>query len=247
MAFAETLVALAEQDNRIVAVCNDSVGSSNLKKFRERYPDRLINVGIAEQNLVGVSAGLAAADDTRLAEVLDLAGVARDHLADIVAAALTVPVATDWHAVTFGTDSYWRGETHRLGDRPGALLRLLHELVVVDVEQVILVSSAPASADVHELVPSRLDGRGRFGEQVQAAEAAALQDVLLGRPAGLRLFIIRPEHNPIGPFDFAGAFDDRSDRPSPLAEVMSLGYEDAFRQFVEPIVAPSGDRVGMRR
>lgn len=61
VAFAETLLDLAEHDSRIVAVCNDSVGSSNLKKFRERFPDRLINVGIAEQNLVGVSAGLAAA------------------------------------------------------------------------------------------------------------------------------------------------------------------------------------------
>ena len=61
VAFAETLVALAEQDNRIVAVCNDSVGSSNLRAFKQRFPDRLINVGIAEQNLVGVSAGLASA------------------------------------------------------------------------------------------------------------------------------------------------------------------------------------------
>ena len=40
---------------------NDSVGSSNLKEFKRRFPDRLINVGIAEQNLVGVSAGLASA------------------------------------------------------------------------------------------------------------------------------------------------------------------------------------------
>ena len=61
VAFAETLVALAEADSRIVAVCNDSVGSSNLKEFKQRFPDRLINVGIAEQNLVGVSAGLASA------------------------------------------------------------------------------------------------------------------------------------------------------------------------------------------
>ena len=61
VAFAETLVALAEADPRIVAVCNDSVGSSNLKAFKARFPDRLINVGIAEQNLVGVSAGLASA------------------------------------------------------------------------------------------------------------------------------------------------------------------------------------------
>ena len=61
VAFADTLIALAEADSRIVAVVNDSVGSSNLKEFRRRFPDRLINVGIAEQNLVGVSAGLASA------------------------------------------------------------------------------------------------------------------------------------------------------------------------------------------
>ena len=59
VAFSDTLVALAEADPRIVAVANDSVGSSNLKEFRKRFPERLVNVGIAEQNLVGVSAGLA--------------------------------------------------------------------------------------------------------------------------------------------------------------------------------------------
>lgn len=61
IAFADTLIALAETDRRIVAVVNDSVGSSNLKEFKRRFPDRLFNVGIAEQNLVGVSAGLASA------------------------------------------------------------------------------------------------------------------------------------------------------------------------------------------
>jgi len=58
-AFSAALVALAEADPRIVAVTNDSVGSSNLKEFRKRFPDRLVNVGIAEQNMVGVGAGLA--------------------------------------------------------------------------------------------------------------------------------------------------------------------------------------------
>ena len=57
--FAETLIELAEADERIVAVCNDSIGSSNLGEFAKRFPDRLINVGIAEQNMVGVGAGLA--------------------------------------------------------------------------------------------------------------------------------------------------------------------------------------------
>lgn len=58
-AFAEALIALAEADPRVVAVVNDSLGSSNLKEFKARFPERLVNVGIAEQNMVGVAAGLA--------------------------------------------------------------------------------------------------------------------------------------------------------------------------------------------
>ncbi len=58
-AYVRAVEELAAQDDRIVAVVNDSVGSSKLGKFRDRFPDRLINVGIAEQNMVGVGAGLA--------------------------------------------------------------------------------------------------------------------------------------------------------------------------------------------
>lgn len=58
-AYVRAVEELAAQDERIVAVVNDSVGSSKLGKFRDRFPTRLINVGIAEQNMVGVGAGLA--------------------------------------------------------------------------------------------------------------------------------------------------------------------------------------------
>ncbi|WP_076069581.1 transketolase family protein [Sphingomonas montana] len=58
-AYVRTVEQLAASDDRIVAVVNDSVGSSKLGKFRDRFPSRLINVGIAEQNMVGVGAGLA--------------------------------------------------------------------------------------------------------------------------------------------------------------------------------------------
>ena len=58
-AFSKTLEALAEADERVVAVVNDSVGSSKLGGFKKRWPERLVNVGIAEQNMVGVGAGLA--------------------------------------------------------------------------------------------------------------------------------------------------------------------------------------------
>ncbi len=58
-AYVAAVEALAANDGRIVAVVNDSVGSSKLGKFRDRFPERLVNVGIAEQNMVGVGAGLA--------------------------------------------------------------------------------------------------------------------------------------------------------------------------------------------
>ena len=58
-AFATTLESLAEADPRIVAVVNDAVGSTRLVKFAKRFPSRLVNAGIAEQNMVGIGAGLA--------------------------------------------------------------------------------------------------------------------------------------------------------------------------------------------
>jgi transketolase len=58
-AYSQELEALAAADPRIVAVVNDSVSSTKLKNFRTKFPDRFINVGIAEQNMVGVGAGLA--------------------------------------------------------------------------------------------------------------------------------------------------------------------------------------------
>ena len=58
-AFASELERVAERDERVVIVVNDSIGSSKLGGFRKRWPERTINVGIAEQNMVGVGSGLA--------------------------------------------------------------------------------------------------------------------------------------------------------------------------------------------
>ena len=168
----------------------------------------------------------------------------RDYLADAVTAALAVPVACEAHDVTFPADGYWRGETHRLCDRPG-LARVLDELIDLGVEQIVLVSAAPESPGPHALASPRLDGRGRLGEYLQSEEAAIVRDVTCAAVgAAPRIFTIRPAHNPIGPFDFAGGYDDRSDRAQKVEELMSRGYEDAYRQFIEPVVGASGEGVG---
>ncbi len=59
--FSATLQELAENDRNIVVVTSDSRGSGKLGPFGQKFPEQHIEVGIAEQNLVGVAAGLASA------------------------------------------------------------------------------------------------------------------------------------------------------------------------------------------
>lgn len=58
-AFAATLQELAEADPSVVAVVSDSRGSGKLKPFGQSRVKQIVEMGIAEQNLVGVAAGLA--------------------------------------------------------------------------------------------------------------------------------------------------------------------------------------------
>ncbi|MBN2132958.1 MAG: hypothetical protein JW741_25890, partial [Sedimentisphaerales bacterium] len=59
--FSETLLFLARQDRDVIAITSDSRGSGKLGPFAAAVPDQLVEVGIAEQNLVAVAAGLASA------------------------------------------------------------------------------------------------------------------------------------------------------------------------------------------
>ena len=59
-AICETLMAHAATDKDIVVLCSDSRGSASLSPFFKEFPEQSVEVGIAEQNLVSISAGLAA-------------------------------------------------------------------------------------------------------------------------------------------------------------------------------------------
>ena len=59
--FSETLQMLAENNRNIVVVTSDSRGSGKLTPFGKKFPEQIVEIGIAEQNLVGVAAGLASA------------------------------------------------------------------------------------------------------------------------------------------------------------------------------------------
>ena len=70
-------------------------------------------------------------DRERLSEAFDLADAGHECAFDLVAAGLTPPLGCDPYLMTFPIESFWRGETHRLCDRPGAISRLLEELAAV--------------------------------------------------------------------------------------------------------------------
>lgn len=57
--FADTVLALAKDNRNVLAVTSDSRGSGKLGPFGQALPEQIVEVGIAEQNLVGIAAGLA--------------------------------------------------------------------------------------------------------------------------------------------------------------------------------------------
>ena len=108
----------------------------------------------------------------------------------------------------------------------------------------MVVSASAEAPGPHELRPPRLDGIGRIGEHLASADASALTDAvrhLHHRFQGL--YVIRPAHNPVRPLDLQGTYDEQSDRLQSLDELMERGYEDAYRQFIEPFLGASGERM----
>ena len=55
----QVLMEKAKTDKDVVVLCSDSRGSASMTPFAENYPEQFVEVGIAEQNLVSISAGLA--------------------------------------------------------------------------------------------------------------------------------------------------------------------------------------------
>lgn len=180
----------------------------------------------------------------RGAEVVNLASSGRDMIVNLLGAALTPSIGTEAYPIEFPPDGYWRGETHRGCDRPGILSRLLSELEAAQVAQVLVVSAAAPPAPPHRLRPPSIEPRERLGEYFAASESAALEDAVSAARARFgALYVICPTHNPVGPFDLDGAYDEGSDRRHPLGELEQHGYHDAYQQFIDPVVGASGEQL----
>ncbi len=181
----------------------------------------------------------------REVEAIDLSDPAQVHAVDVLSASVRVPVVTEAHLTKFGTGTAWSDETHRLCDRPDAIGRLLEEVALAGVEQVILVSAVPEPKGPHSLTAGRRDLRGRVGEVLHAVETSSLRDALAAwEPSFQAVFHIHPIHNPLGPFDFSGIYDEKSDRLFKPTDLMAIGSDDGFKQFVDSVFGASGEGIG---
>lgn len=112
-AFGETLLELVEEGVNVVAVDADLAGSTTTGKLGAAYPDRLVDVGIAEQDMIGVAAGLSLTGRVAFTGSFAVFGTGRcyDQIRNTVCdSGLNVKVCPTHAGVTVGED----GATHQM-------------------------------------------------------------------------------------------------------------------------------------
>jgi len=111
-AFGKVIVELGSQNENIVALTADLTGSVKLGDFEKAFPDRFINVGVAEQNLTGVAAGLTLAGKIPFAStyaVFSSMRACEQMRTDIAYNDLPVKIVSTHGGISFGI----AGATHQ--------------------------------------------------------------------------------------------------------------------------------------
>lgn len=111
--FGKALVELGKGNENVVVLTADLAGATKTSLFEKEFPDRFINVGIAEQNMIGISAGLATTGKIPFASTFAMFAVGRayDQIRNSVAyPKLNVKICGTHAGVTVGED----GATHQM-------------------------------------------------------------------------------------------------------------------------------------
>ena len=111
--FGKALIELGKENKDVVVLTADLAGATKTSLFEKEFPDRFINVGIAEQNMIGISAGLATTGKIPFASTFAMfaAGRAYDQIRNSVAyPKLNVKICGTHAGITVGED----GATHQM-------------------------------------------------------------------------------------------------------------------------------------
>jgi hypothetical protein len=194
---------------------------------------------------------------------IDLRAEGYDALfVDAVMTGVLPPMVAPVQRVAFPKGGLYAGEVHRLTDAVVTTGSGISEALAAGAEQVIVVSAAPVVASptarrrgpraVADALLSTLE-RQAVEADVRAAErinrmvetlghraeggGRSWQDPATGRHyRDFALYVVRPERRPFGPLELEGAQDPATEARATAADLMDLGYRDAYRMFVEPVV-----------
>jgi len=134
-AYGSALVELGRQNKDIVVLDADLSCSTNTLKFAKEFPDRFFNVGVAEQNLMGTAAGLAASGKIAFASTFAIfaTGRAYDQIRNTIAySQLNVNIGASHGGITVGED----GSTHQSLEDIGLMRGIPDMKVFVPVDAV---------------------------------------------------------------------------------------------------------------
>ncbi len=129
VAYGETLVELGAENDKIVVMDADLSGSTKTAMFKKAYPDRFYNAGIAEGNMVGVAAGLAASGYTVFVSSFAMfaSGRAFEQIRNTAAYPnLNVKICASHAGITVGAD----GATHQCLEDIGIMRTIPHMTVI---------------------------------------------------------------------------------------------------------------------
>jgi len=144
--FGEGLLRLGRTNPRVVALCADLKGSLKMDAFIKEHPERFIECGIAEANMIGVAAGLATAGYIPFAGSFAAFATGRvyDQIRQVVAYSnKNVKIAASHAGLTLGED----GATHQILEDVG-MMRMLPNMTVVvpcDYNQTVQATLAVAA------------------------------------------------------------------------------------------------------
>lgn len=146
-AYGDALVELGAENPRIVVIGADTTDSIKSANFGMKYPDRFFNVGIAEQNLMGVAAGFALAGKIAYAGTyaIFVPGKCVDQIRNIVAYAnLDVKIVCSHGGITVGPD----GGSHQQVEDIAIMRAIPRMRVVVPADAVATKATIKAIADI---------------------------------------------------------------------------------------------------
>ena len=138
-AYGKTLVELGEENEDIVVLEADLMKASGTKVFQERFPDRLFQVGVAEQNMTGIAAGLAASGKIPFANTF--AVFATKRACDQVSISVAYPRLNVKIGGTYSGLSVAYGATHQSVEDI-AIMRSMPNMVVIAPADTIELSKA---------------------------------------------------------------------------------------------------------